>query len=1266
MLQRPSKTLQAIEVTNSFQTSQTFTIPQGFAFHGSTREQSNSSNNSEKFYGTTSSDGASAISRDLFHANINEPIVYNETLDDRKQIINKYSDRVNTNTALATYPYINPLPTLQNQTDTTLTAIAQSQANVTNSIYKCLGKGLGDITFTRVAQPIEGQPSAVGFVTEYLSNGTVLRRQKSGSSAGTLYPYDGYIYSGTLVQIIVETSPDDSSVKQVAVIPYQSGRGIPPIPTNFQPDTNPATNNQLTAFPPYGELQWVDGSTIEPDLASGVDPGDPNTCFGMVLDTFSTQNNVIYKYSPPSGFDPSFLNSDPHDSYKHHPAPHSVPPVSVIANSSNQKTQGFLSPGPNSSGTYYAPWPRYYAYQPGDPIPVLTRGLTTARIGAACNIALMAYGLSVSLSATDETWIAIPCIPLFQGEILHAGSTIYASVKGNIMTAGPYQDIVTTEAPNTFQNTTVKGVVGQHPWDHYIDSTYGNYGWTGTPGLSFYNIPDHSIAIPEITADSSGVAKALPYLNQANQGTIIVHPITENSLTPALGNNYLQTNYELYANDYTEDQAEDIRKARSALRALSGRCVLPQEVPAKSVPIGTLMETIEGTGRWTFTGLPIGEPTGSFNAFPYLVTGGAVYANHLLDPIPLRDGSGTGMTGTYTDTNIYPPTNGTVSDPVISNDGSGYANGDILTFQDNIAIPPNSYTFNTTPQYKSNNAAVIYSDTPALTLYKFGSGYSTTGTSVIGWNLSVHSSVYYSFNVNADGSITSDAVGGIPSLTSYYQDVSNFGPGTVIRVVDDSVNYENSGYCLSNNYPSTTSFNYTAFDFFSGSGVSGIGYPLVNETHCYETQLMDYRISNLLVDYTATGGHITGITIRDFGAGNKVGDRILIQDGDFNAVFEFQGLPTGYQEIITAGGPSHISNGSEFYHSVLAGTNTDLNLTFFLASNTFNNQNDFTNDDREAYTGSLFLPVAFNKFTGPGSPTVGVYNLRLGSLAPSVTVHQHPWYHLNCCAVEFTASGDWVPRRGGSGYTTATGVKCYNLSANSLRVEYIVNNGILGACQSGATSLYRALDFIPLRNRYVFDSTSGTQVRVLNDFTDENSQEILQLNSFVPFGAGLSTTVIRKGGLYPTAPTGNNILFQTQRLDQTNPTVDITVTAGQINTVKLRTPGINNQKGDLILIVQEESGNNGIFLYNDNMQKIDLPPYAEEHEGYSIDRTEEAWLRYSEVMESAVNLFDKQVLIDLNPNTCEQPMDNILPYGYVGGGREQPTTANIYRNEYTL
>jgi hypothetical protein len=1135
--------------------------------------------------------------RDLFFLNNNGAVEFNETLDDRRQILTKFADYVIANPVLSYYPYLYPLSIFQDWSARTQTFLDLSKSRPdTNRIYKHLGKGLGDIVFYKSGNAIANDPE--------------------------LYDYNGYLYSGTLVQLHTQLS-ETSGVYETVVIPYQSGRGIPDYSRNYYPETSTTTNAET---PPWGPLQY------DPEIAPGVFPGKNTVCVGIVLDSF-TQPGVperSFIYSEPSGFTSEQLDTDTHVKYLNRPAPHTAPAVSFVTDLTQPKTQGFLSPGPNLSGVYFSPWPRYYAYQPGDPVPILTKGITTARIGAAYNIAVMTYGVRTQISSTDEVWVPVQSIPLFQGERLEAGSYIYAAVKGHTMTAGPFQDIDPDTLAGDNTQYVAEGVLGQTPWDHFVDSTYGNYGVTGTPALSFSNIPDTSVSILQTLPDISGNTATISHLHQAAQGSIIVQPVTSIGPSPAIGNAYLQTQIELSTQSLTEAEAAAIREERTDLPGISGRCMLPQTNPELAHPIGILLETIQGTGKWTFTGLPLDSITFPTTVDP--VVSGAVYGSGVtLGNTPLRGGSDTGKEATFTTLNQYYPILGGVTTPITETvvGGAGYLVGDILTFQDD------SLTYNLTPQYKDNNAAVEITalGPPAtLELHAEGSGY-TTASLVSTFNLSLNNG-YFFFETAA--SQISPVAGGVANPNLYFQKLDVYIPEyTIIRVLDATPLVSEQGYFRFDDYPDATDQNMVTL-------TNGTNYPNIADSY-YETLIIDYNRFPPSVDIVAAGGQITSITISDYGAGNVQSDRLLILDGEFNAVFEYPEIPLGYQELIAAVPTYDESLGP--YDSYVASTGATTNTLFDVYSQP-------ANDPTEIVPVAMFINTLGTAVAGTD------YNLRY----LSGYTHVDPWYHGNRSGVEYTAATDVIPIRGGTGYTTATGVSCYNLTANPLRLLYAIQNETL---QSYVTQVppYSDANFLFDTSRYTFDATNGTQVRVLYDGTETDRQEILRLEDFDVL-TGLTASEVRSGGLYAGLADGQYI-FQTQRLDQTNPTVDITVTSGRIRTVRLNTLGTGNQNGDLILITQSGTdSDNAVFIFNDNMPTVDYPPYATRSlPNYKIDTSEAAWERYADVMSSAVNLLDRQVLVELHTGQESEFMENITPYAFVGG-QNAPPTEDLYKNQY--
>lgn len=1201
----------------------------GYTFFGDIHQTSNTPENQNvpesSYFGTSLTSGNKV--RDLYNFNSHPAIHYEPTSDDKKQIVKKFINYVSENAIVSYFPWLYPIPEIDEWSSNSQTLLE----NGTFTIYKCLGKGVGQVDFYKCGSAVSGQEDAAGTTNTLLTTTQALTFGTSPSTylEGPIYPFDGYIYSGTLVQLITEVD-EDTGIRETRIIPYQTGRGIPLYSTNYEPSENIA----LTPFGPFGELQWPSGDTMSPSLATGVTPGESNAAVGIVLDSYSSQpSSRIFPPQDPNGFNVDDISTD-HDLYYNKPAPQTSPAVSYIDTNTTPTTQGFLSPGPNLSGTYYSPWPRYYAYQPGEAVPVLTKGVTTARIGAAYNIALMTYGVRQQISPTDESWLPVTCIPLFQGERLEAGSTIYASVKGNIMTPGPYQF-------NTFDNDEDQqlvvslGVIGQTPWDPFADSTWSNIGWTGTPGISFANIPDQSNAILEILQDEEGNRKVIQGLNQANQGSIIVQPITTHSPSPAIGNAYLQSQEELDTTGFTPAQVLQTKQDRAALPGISGRCTLPQSVPEKAQPIGIMMETIVGTGKWTYTGLPLDNSDYSGS----IVSGGALYGSPTtLGNTPLRTntlGGGLVMPGeaAWTDFESDPPYLGTITGGVTLPVGGNiaYPNGSIVTVQDD------SLTWDTTEfQYHGNNASMTITDSEAtITLQTGGTGY-TDATAYQTFNLSLNNG-YFDFNDNGGGGADIVFIGTLPG-SSYFQDFSRYPVNTIIRVLYKTAGgYSTLGYFRINDYLSYTSLSMVVFKASDVYTIAGNTF-METEQSNYNTLIGSPEINVLT---TGASGEILTYEFVDYGTGNKAGDRLLLINGtvnpgtdiDNNGVIEFA-IPPGYQEII-AMGPNYASSRNPYDTIDLAGVATIATVDVL---------NDPNPDQNR-------LPIIFDIDVAIGADEF----VRL--IYDSTFSYANPRYHSYITTI-FATPTDNVPHRGGTNYSTEIKVNTYNLTANSLRVYYTIANEVITGKVAGLPP-YNDANFPVITDRYTFDATSGTQVRILYENTPEAFQEIILLESF-NLTTGLTASQARAGGVYSLAD--DNYIFQTQRTDQTNPVVDITVDANDyVRQVKLRDRGTNNQDGDIILVTQTGSDMNCTFIYKDNMPYIDLPPYARVPE-YRVKDNDEAWQRYSDIMSSAVNLFDTPVLIELNPSP-DQTMENIYPSASVASNRAPPTN-DIYREMY--
>jgi hypothetical protein len=913
-------------------------------------------------------------------------------------------------------------------------------------------------------------------------------------------------------------------------------------------------------------------------------------------------------------------------------------------------------------------------------------------------------------------------IPLFEGEEIQAGSYVYASVKGHAIDLGP----TLTEYGNPY-NQPIRNLTpneenlyfGPTVWDPWIDST-GAIGWTGTPGLSFSNIPDQGLPIFFGLFSQSGGVNGLPYLNQANQGSIIVHPITTNGLNPTIGANGFPRFYpDFESENNITVPLEYLQSRATSVSGISGRCNLNQSPPEKSVPIGVVLETIRGKGKWTYTGLITNarniltelETTSGGGSLLDIVTSGAASA-------PTRDGTGTGLTAVWTENVITAPNLGTITTltttPVAA--GAGYTDGDILTITNSEVVAATH-----TPFWKDNNAALLYDSVgPSISLHIGGSGY-TANTTINTHNLSLNN-LY----------IREDTVAGVitqivntldvnyPTDTTRYNNESSTNSQAII--LQDGVPTNNTAIVR----VETSVYSVTVEN-------GGEGYSPNTANLLFESQILGKANPEVEIITVGSSGEITEFNVIDYGWGNSSGDIILVIDGDENATFTYPELPYGEQQI-TLGAPSFINGNT--YPVIREGTTIiDTNLT--VETRAINEQVtdqgvptlvDFgTNtlgpaDDGVVFNMSLALdssiiikqPVQvastvninlaitldgtvvdgitlsdrdrillknqtapyengiYQVNASPGVPT-RTGDALVGSTATGVRVlvyegttqentiwtcltavsnfgdpitftttpstafdHVDPWYAPRRSAVRYIdATTELVLHRGGSNYTTATGIETYNLTANSLQFGFDLTVSNIPTVENKIPEAFKPPEYTFNRNRYTYGMGRGTVVQVLEDgVTEPNQFRLLNIND-------LDQIESISSAIY----TGNNVAFyQTQRTDQTNPTVDITVdsTTGFVKRVKMTDIGTGNQNGDLILIKQENSDLNAIFEFNDNLAEFDFPPYIEVPNA-KVAKDNDAWKRFQDVMTSAENLLDKQILIELRPNMHNQTMENIYP-----------------------
>lgn len=1229
---KKSLKINTLNVDNDLSTSGCLNFSDGYQF----MDSNTNTGLPENFqFGTSTSQGN--ISRNNFNVTSNGPIQFNYTQDDRKRLISKFPLIIKDFPIASKIPWLYPLPITQDWSGNTQKILDKSSTSV--PITKCLGKGLGNIDIYKVADSFQGLPNVSGKSTMQI-DGITETTKHSEYYNDLIYPFDGRIYSGTLVEIITQVN-QTTGLKETVVVPYQSGRGIPQHSKNFQPQDIP----QLSETLPWGPLLWPDTqTTIQPYLSPGVEPNHMSSVYGIVLDSYSNQsyNDRPFKSQIPPE------ETDDREPWYNHPAPQTIPATSYkdVIGTERNITQGYLSPGPNSSNNFWSPWPKYYAYKSGDPIPILTQGITTARIGAAYNIALTNYGSSNTVSATSTQWIPVQCIPLFQGERIEAGSIIYAAVKGQTFTPGPTinptdPDYVdgSDEVGRFFINT---GSLGQTQWDLNSDPTWGNIGWAGTPGLSFRNIPDSGREIIETLQSPTNIE----YLNQSNQGSIIVQGVTSLSPYPGLGNIYTDETS-------TEQELWQIQKNRFAIQGVSGRNTLSQIVPEKAQPIGVLLETIVGTGKWVYDGLPVVAP---FELTVEQQFGGANYITNVPVAVPTRSFDGnSGLTVNWSEFDSTSPKLGGITGTVsVVAPGAGYSDGEYIVIQDD------SLDYFTDPQYKGNNATYIY-DTVGSLLSVANTGYYNINivdevrVFFQTFNLT-QNNAYISFIDDASGGLIHDSVASLKApVSDYPQDFSRYDEYTIVRVINTSgKNYDSALFQITNISDGVAELT----EVFIGKN-----YPSTGGVYqFFETEAVNIDTRPPVVQPTiGNTSEVVNVEVIDYGAGNKTEDQILLVEGRYynhnsstignNCIYQQNiEIPPGYQDMIT-GCPWYQENG---YINAVCITDTlpDIEMNFFIDQREFQLKNNSV-PCWALPSSSLNLPVDFNIYRV-------FYDTDLPGGATSIA---QPMY-IGYAQTVVCKDEDMFMVAGGSMYTRGSSLKTFNMSANTLRVPLQVTDGVIS--QSNVSFEIDDAFYNFNEERY----TEGvTEFRIISNIVPEEDQTVFRytkriLNTVdIEYVSGAANYDLSDGIYY----------FQTERIDIIPPTVDIVTNPitdspgifeynfGQIRTIKLSTAGTDNLDGDIILVVQENSHNNAFFLYKNNMPYINLPPYAYKN-GYNVDSSLDAWNSYNDMMETATNLIDKEVLIELRKDQGNY-MDTVLPSAQQFASYIPPNE-NIYQAFY--
>ena len=753
--------------------------------------------------------------RSLFDLNNNGPYILNPTNDDIQDIINTYPEIFQAYPNLTDYTY---LYTVTNP------EVLQTKDN---PLFKLNGRSFGEITVYDSGTQNTGdeqyfEPQYKSFYYSNVFNGVIDVPERQ--TLPTLkYPFSGIIYSGSLLQLQVE----DGNVK---VIPYQAGHGIP----QYDP-TKPNFSGNAFGIPLYPSS----GLEIQPVLSMGAVPGNNDACLGVSV---STKGDSVYKYLN--------RNNWPWEQTDQHPAPFTA--ESTLFRGSDRSPE-------NSGGHFYAPWSEYYSYQ-DEPIPVCSKGLVSVPIGAATNIGAMAY-YEPDVAEGDNpinnpNYVSVSIVPLFQGERVSVGNYAYATAMGNVITPLPegtfYGPVPSFSDASGLREHDVRGGDPQDPDDIYLqgniqrdgrrdnpyydyfDPTYGACGWTSTPQFRFQNIPDQGVQIIETR---NGVS--LPYLNQSTQGQCIVQATTFDNTS---GRKEL-------VGPCTYTTENDKQRRLNKLPGNPGRCL----------SIGKTMETIEGTGQWTYTGSLIDLDQSEF-------LNGVFYEDGIYNT---RGGTGNGLT-----VDIVTDFNGSVVTVDINSLGSGYTNGDILTIVNTINWARGTYDF------IQRCATVVYNN-GSISLSNQGSNY-TSSVYVPTFNLSANNMLIEATCTNnvtfPDSSNNNSLFSYITSATvNNVFDTSRYVVGTQIALITEDANPDNWAVVqVTSNDGTTIALSLT--NRRGGRNVYQLG------TYIYATQIVGFEHPS--VNISATDGEVTDIKMLDIPFKNRDGDFILIRQGDNNCIFQ--------------------------------------------------------------------------------------------------------------------------------------------------------------------------------------------------------------------------------------------------------------------------------------------------------------------------------------------------------------------------------------------
>lgn len=936
------------------------------------------------------------IVRSFYNMNSGPELIYTPTQEDINSVQNKYKNIFNRFEILKEFPWLYPY------TETYPTVVTNSR---TQPIYNILGKGLGKIEMYKTGSQKSGnysesKPLWMEHYYNFNVHGKIPLQPKRKNNIELIYPFSGKLYAGSIVQYTFE----DGDIK---VIPFQTGRGIP------QWDI---TQDYYTGAP-FGIPKFENGITIEPYLSPGVSSGNNDFCVGATTDTQG--NNKLFNYTKPNLTNEQ-LKFPP---WNDHPAPFTVEPQNVSYNRNI-----ILHTPPNSSGSYWAPWSDIYAYNTDNQTPVMSKGKTSLKIGAATNIGMQCYYEPDVEEGDDprdnDNYLPVQCIPLFQGEKVLTGSEVYASHMGHVITwdlkgTSPYPvaSIISTSGTNFLSTSqllrpenvalstgNIRDARSENPWWDYNDPTFGAIGWTSTPGFSLGSIPDMGVGIAESKQTD------LPYLVQSTQGSVFVRGVSVANPIEDGGSGRMEL---IGSEEYTVENNSFQR-----INKMSGDS-------ERSQIIGNSLQEIEGTGRW--------EYDGSYDLSTTFIESGYGYeTSKTYNLIPLNEDS-LGKFATIEVTSV--DSNGSITGYTYTNIGENYTEGELVRVLElgYKELPPG------TPQYNENSAVMVYSDT-SLTFSGGGSNYKSKYNN-IAFNISKNSGIveitvkFSHISSPVDDNDIIDGFLGLPTLFTMtnVEDYSQFTPGRTFWAINfnTSAKLQKSSALILFYVKGNDG---TTIDLGIYGNFTGESYSYLSGTHEYAIHFEDYYQPMRVTTICNSSGQVTDIKITDIGLGNESGDIFTIyQNGsNNNALFTLGTQTSPFVFPFIEGGSNYIYNhllslqwvSDKNYCDVVttSGTSTDVDIRMISTSKSGSIYNLSWN-----HLDSLSPSEGVNEYNRTitnaafGDKLILQQTIPLDLETQPVTYPAGGWdYYARRNTATFILDGYLKILRAGTGYTTGT------------------------------------------------------------------------------------------------------------------------------------------------------------------------------------------------------------------------------------------------------